>query len=334
DTVEHIIEARNRVQLICEQLGFDITERLPLATSMFELGKWILEHDEGDVVASLRTEGDELVIEMEGISPKTHLSPQEIEELLDRSGSASIGSLKGISAIRRLMDEIDIQSLPESGTTIRAIKSRTGASRKLAKNLVSFLQEKFRSLSTPSLYEDLRAQNANIAQSLSLIEEKAQELQRKNAELNQVRQALENLNAELQEKTAELQEALLTLGDRTAELSAQNRRFGVVLEHISEGILVTDRAGTVVEVNDCFLRMFALAREQVVHMASQDLSHTLRKFSNESAPKWGADWNLLSREPTAPWSTELTTEQGSIACRSMPIAAVDPGCLGRVWVFS
>ena len=334
DSVEQIIQARNRVQLICEELGFNTTERLQVATCIFELGKWILEHDEGDVVASLRTDGDELVIEMEAVSPQVELSPEETEELLNRSNSANVSTLKGIPAMRRLMDEMDICSLPTGGTKIRVTKRRTGASRKLAKNLVGFLQKKFRSLNTPSVYEDLRAQNTNIAQSLSLVEEKAQELERKNVELNQAREALEASNAELEEKTAELQEALLSLGDRTAELCAQNKRFNAVLAHTSEGVLVTDRAGTVVEVNDCFLRLFGWKRDQVLDMSSQDLCSTLAKFSEESASEWKSNWNQLSRKPEAVWTTQLQTEQGTISCRSMPITASDPACQGRVWIFS
>jgi len=69
DSVEQIIEARNRVQLSCEELGFDVTERLQVTTSMFELGKWVLEQGGGTLVASFRTEEDDLLIEMEGLVP-------------------------------------------------------------------------------------------------------------------------------------------------------------------------------------------------------------------------------------------------------------------------
>lgn len=333
-SVENIIETRNRVQLMCEELGFSVTDRLRVATAVFELGKWILERGEGSIVASLRTKGDNLLIEMQGIDTQRQSSPEEIEELLADSSSAAASSLKGIPAMRRLMDEIDISPLPTGGTRICLTKRRAGSSRKLAKNLVGFLQKKLGSRSTPSLYDELRLQNANLAQSLSLIEEKAQELQRKNDELNRVGQALETSNAELQEKTAELQQALLTLGDRTAELSAQNKRFTAVLEHVSQGVLVTERAGTVVEVNDYFLRLFGLTREQVTGLSGQDLSHMLGKASDRNSREWSSAWALLSRQPDQTWSAELTTVQGPVSCRSLPIAGPDQSYLGRVWIFS
>jgi len=333
DSVEQIIEARNRVQLSCEELGFDVTERLQVTTSMFELGKWVLEQGGGTLVASFRTEGDDLLIEMEGLVPKK-LEADKIRSLLDGTGLAT-SSLKGIPAVRRLMDRVDVDVLESGETRIVASKSRAGTSKKLAKNLMAFLQEKFRSLSKPSVYEDLRAQNAIIAQSLAMVEEKAQELERKNAELHEVRQDLETSNRDLHEKTAELQETLLNLGDRTAELTAQNRRFSSVLEHISEGILVTDSVGMVVEVNDAFLRMFGLDRESTLRMGSADLCRVLGQYSLQDSSAWKSAWSRLSREPDAEWTTELTIGGRVVSCRSLPIAGEETGVsLGRVWFFN
>ena len=333
DSIEQIIEARNRVQLSCEELGFDVTERLQAATSMFELGKWLLEQGGGMMIASFRTEGDDLLIEMEALVPKK-LEAEKIRSLLDRTGSAT-SSLKGIPAVHRLMDRVDVDVLVSGETRIVASKSRTGTSKKLAKNLVGFLQEKFRSLSKPSVYEDLRAQNAIIAQSLTMVEEKAQELERKNAELHEVRQELEASNRDLHDKTAELQEALLNLGDRTAELTAQNRRFSSVLKHISEGILVSDSVGMVVEANDAFLALFGLERESILHKGSADLCRILGQYSSLDSAGWKSAWSRLSREPEMMWSTEFAVSGKAAICRSMPISREETGpSLGRIWFFA
>jgi len=333
-SVEHIIDARDRVQLMCEELGFDVTDRLQVATSVFELGKWILEQGGGEIVGTLRTKGKDLLIEVDGIETERHLSQEEIDGLLAESTSAGTSTLKGMAAMHRLMDEITIAPLPTGGARLHLTKRRSGPSRQLAKNLVEFLQEKFRSRSTLSLYDDLRLQNANLAQSLSLIQEKAQELERKNEELNEVRRALELSNAQLQEKTAELQQALLALGDRTAELSAQNKRFSAVLEDISEGVLVTDRTGSVVEVNDFFLRLFGLTREQVAGLSNEELRRTLGRFSEMTPREWESAWNLMSRQRDQVWTAEFGTDQGSVSCRSVPISGPDKSYLGRIWIIS
>ena len=332
--VEHIVEIRNRIQVMCEDLAFDISQQLQVATSVFEMGKWILEQGEGDIVVSLLTEGETFVIETQAFSPDITLDSESVENLLDPSAITSSSSLKGIPAIRRLMDEVEITTPDKGGVIINATKRRAGASGKLAKNIVGFFQEKFRSISSPTLYDDLRAQNINIAQSLSLYEEKTQELERKNIELNKVRKALEDANAELHEKTAELQHTLLTLGDRTAQLTAQNKRFSAVLEHVSQGVLVTDRTRTIVEVNDYFLNRFGLEREKIINTPNTMLSEILSKYSGMSASEWEAAWALLKDKLDTIWTTDLNTEQGTVSCRSIPIKGPDSHFLGRVWIVS
>ncbi len=331
--VENILEARDRIRVMCEELGFDTASRLKVATSIFELGRWLLERGGGEVVAGLRTEGDNLVIEIEGTDVTT-TTEEELDELTSDSLSTAGSSLRGIQAMRRLMDTVEIDQSESGGVRVRSTKTRTGTSRKLAKNLVGFFQEKFRARTAPSMYEDMRLQNANLAQSLSLVEEKADELELKNKQLNNLRQELEQSNEELQDKTAELQQALLSLGDRAAEISAQNRRFSAVLEQISEGVLVTDRAGIVVEVNDYFLQMFGLKREQVIDMNMDQLSQVLQGFSSLSATEWSKRWSRLASRPDAAWTVELTTGEGPVSCRATPVAGGDKSSLSRVWTFS
>ena len=333
EAIEDILKARDRVQVMCEELGFDTAARLKIATSIFELGRFLLDRGGGRIVTGLRTEDDNIVFEVEGTDFK-QMTQAELDELIAASESTSGSTLKGLNAMRRLMDTVEIDLAPSGSVRVLLTKTRTGSSGKLAKNLVGFLQDRFRARTAPTLYEDMRLQNTNLAQSLSLVEDKAGELEQKNKELNRVRQALEESNEELQDKTAELQQALLSLGDRTAEISAQNRRFTAVLEQISEGVLVTDRAGTVVEVNDYFLDLFGLSRDEVLGMNMDDLSQTLSHFSNSSSDEWAERWSQLRRKPDSTWTLELNSENGPVSCHSTPVASNDPHSHSRVWIFS
>ncbi|MGC9328647.1 MAG: ATP-binding protein, partial [Candidatus Hinthialibacter sp.] len=236
---------RDRARVICEELGFSVTQQLQVTTAVFELGKNILEHGGGgEIDFSLQTDGDILTLEVIGKDVGPGISDEEIEELL-KTGSSKSTANRGIPAMKRLMDSIEIESEPGAGAIIRLSKQRAKSAKNLAQNIVGFLQDKFKTRNKLTLSEELRKQNINLVQTLSLYEEKNDELQKKNKELLDLKQQLENSNAELHNRTAELQEALLSLGDRTSELEAQNRRFTAVMEQIPGGVVITDRSGVV-----------------------------------------------------------------------------------------
>ena len=208
-----ILAARDRARVICEELAFTVTQQLQVTTSVFELGKNILEHGGGGELSfSLHSDEDVLALEVIGKDQGPGMSEEEIEEVLKTGSGKSIAN-RGIPAMKRLMDSIEVESEPGSGSTIRLIKRKNKSAKSLAGNIVGFIQDKFTARNKLTLSDELRKQNINLVQTLSLYEEKNEELQRKNKELLDLKQQLEMSNEELHNRTAELQEALLSLGD-------------------------------------------------------------------------------------------------------------------------
>ncbi|MEW6235664.1 MAG: ATP-binding protein [Candidatus Omnitrophota bacterium] len=331
-----ILAARDRARVICEELGFGTTEQLQVSTSVFELGKNILEHGKGGRISfSLQTEGSGLSLEVEGVDQGPGLTNEQIKDLLSSTGSST--ALRGVQAMKRLMDSIVLESEPGEGTHIRLIKKKKEPPKTLARNIVGFFQEKFSSRKNPTLSEELRIQNINLLQTLSLFEEKNKELERINKELLDVKKELEKSNSNLQERTAELQEALLSLGDRTTELEANERRFAAVLDKMSQGVAITDRSGVVIIANPRFLEIFSLQIEETLETTKVGWFALLGRFYDNPSENWNKIVANMDANPHEVHSFVLKTAAippGTAACRMSPIVDEDDKIVGRLWIFN
>jgi PAS domain S-box-containing protein len=332
-----ILFARDRARVICEELGFPITHQLQITTSVFELVKNIMEHGGGGRISfSLLTEGNHLALMVEGVDEGPGLTDEEIKTLLKTPVSGSSTALRGIPAMKRLMDSIEIQSEPGAGTIIRLVKNKPKSAKTLTENIVDFLQAKFSTRKNPSISEELRMQNLNLVQSLSLYEEMNQELQTKNQELLKLKKQLEESNEELVDRTAELQDALLSLGDRTSELESQNRQFNAVLQQMSEGLAVSDRSGQINVVNKKFCSLFGVSAETIIGLTKKEWTALLGKYSIQSDDMWIKDMLSIDKNPSQSFTFQLQGIPGrdrTLNCRTTPILDKEEKILGRLWIF-
>lgn len=331
-----ILTVRDRARVVCEELGFTVTQQLQVTTSVFELGKNILEHGGGGEVAfSLLSDGDNLSLEVIGKDQGPGMSPNEVDEIL-RSGSGKATANRGIAAMKRLMDTIEVETAPGAGTTIRLLKKKNKSAKTLAENIVGFIQDKFTARNKLTLFDELRNQNINLVQTLSLYEEKNEELQKKNKELLELKMQLETSNAELHDRTSELQEALLSLGDRTSELEAQNRRFTAVMEQVPGGVVITDRSGVVTKANRRFHTLFSMEGEPVEEIQKMDWYSFLARFRCCSEEEWSKTSAAWDNQPTQIHAFSLKTPKAhkkDILGRTVPILDAEQKILGRIWIF-
>lgn len=342
-----ILTVRDRARVVCEELGFSVTQQLQVTTSVFELGKNILEHGGGGEVSfSLLTDGDNLSLEVIGKDQGPGMSSEEVEDNL-KPGLGKATANRGIAAMKRLMDSFEIETEPGAGTVIRLLKKKSKSAKTLAGNIVNFIQDKFAARNKLTLFEELRKQNINLVQTLSLYEEKNEELQKKNKELLDLKLQLETSNAELNDRTAELQEALLSLGDRTSELEAQNRRFTAVMEQVPGGVVITDRSGVVTKANRRFYSLFCPEGANVEEVKKIDWYSFLGCFRIGSEEDWirmTALWDTQAAQ-VHPFSLQITSSPQNnstqakndlgktILCRTVPILDAEQKILGRIWIF-
>lgn len=328
-----ILAVRDRARVISEELGYDVTQQLQISTAVFELAKCILDDKKGGTITfSIVSEDDSLSLEITGLDENIHMTPSEKDELLAGSGDST--ALRGVTAIKRLMDSFDIDNESDKGTIYHLTKRKSQGTNQLARNIVSFLNKRFSNRPDPTVSDEVNQQNQNLLQTLSLYEETNQKLKAANKELLRLKQELESSNQELQDRSTELQETVLDLGDRTSEVEAQNRRLSAVLEIIQQGVLVTDRSGEVTHANQLFLDTFSRRKDEVVGLMKSDLYKIIAPSTGLSETEWAQFQSRLEKEPKLPYELAYTSGSSRESiCRISPILDKDERFLGRIWLF-
>lgn len=328
-----ILFARDRARVISEELGFAVTQQLQITTAVFELGKNILEHGKGGTITfSIQPDDDAISLEVIGRDDGPGLSDEQIAELLGASSGTT--ALRGVPAMKRMMDKIEIESEPDAGTTIRLLKRKPDTGHSLARNVASFFKKKFSARETPTISEELRVQNQNLVQTLSLIEGKNEELQQTNHELLSLKQELERSNDELHERSAELQEALLSLGDRTTELESHNRRFNALFKMMNEGVVITDRSGLVTQANPHACQWLGVGEAELAGLSKQQWLDTLGSRWIGDNTEWARRRGELEGKSVNQfeWPGCLKDSMGgALTLRTSPMLDQDGKMIGRLW---
>lgn len=332
---EDILAVRDRARVISNELGFTVPQQMQITTSIFELGKNILQFGEsGSITISLRSQDDIFQLEIKGVDHGEGMTQDQIDEILQTSTSSN--TMRGIPAMKRMMDSITIESKPDSGTTVTLTKQRNSTEKSLAQNIAGFFQEKFSTRKQPSISDEFELQNANLMQTLSLYEEKNQELASKNKELTALQKELESANRELEEQSAELQGALLTLGDSKVELEENNRRFTLTLHHIKEGIVVTDQVGELKVVNQQFLDLTGKKEDELIGIEFQAWCDILSSFKTVPEKEWGSLCNSIKSNNDELVSFPLYDESyaNAIHCEVIPVLSEQNKFYGKLWIFT
>lgn len=332
---EDILAARDRARVISSELGFTVPQQMQITTSIFELGKNILQFGgHGSITISLRSQDDIFQLDIEGVDHGEGMTQEQIEELLQSSISSN--TMRGIPAMKRMMDSIAIESKPDSGTTVTLTKQRKSSEKSLAQNIAGFFQEKFSTRKMPTISDEFELQHANLMQTLSLYEEKNQELASKNKELTALQKEFESANHELEEQSAELQEALLTLGDRKVELEENNRRFTLTLHHIKEGIVVTDQVGELIVVNQQFLNITGKKEDELIGIEYQAWCDILSSFKTVTEDEWNSLCNAIKSKHDEIVTISLYDDSyaNAIQCEVIPVLSEQNKFYGKLWIFT
>ncbi len=330
-----ILAVRDRARVISSELGFTVPQQMQITTSIFELGKNILLYaGSGKISISLFTEDDTLTLEVIGKDKGKGIPPEQLQEVLNTKTSGK--TMRGIPAMKRMMDSIDIQSDRKNGTAVRLTKKKAAPGKSLTQNIVHFFQEKFSSRKNPTISDEFELQNSSLMQTLSLYEEKNQELERTNQELTELKKELEAANNELEEQSAELQDALLSIGDHNVEIEEQNRRFAITLHHIDEGIAITDRSGEVKIVNQPFLELTGKKENELIGSDYAKWSEILGSFKTVPVDEWKETFDAIKRNEKDIYTFPLYDESyaNSFQCKTVPILSEDNKIHGRVWIFT
>ena len=118
-----LVPARAQARTLAEQLGFSRTDATLIATAISEVARNIVIHvGQGEIVMRAVYEGDRrgLVV----VATDTGAGIRDLDSALQHGHTARGGLGLGLPGARRLMDEFDITSELDKGTTVTMKKWR------------------------------------------------------------------------------------------------------------------------------------------------------------------------------------------------------------------
>ncbi len=200
------VAARQRARQIARLLGFEAQDQTRISTAVSEIARNAFNYAGGGRVEYSiegRTSPQLFIIRIRDSGPGV----RELNEILEGRYKSSTGMGMGILGARRLMDQFQIESTPEKGTTIWLKKLLPARSRVWnGPDLVAMAASLTRE-GPQDAFQELQHQNQELLSALEEIRTRQSELTRLNRELEDTNRGVVALYAELDEKADHLRQA-------------------------------------------------------------------------------------------------------------------------------
>jgi signal transduction histidine kinase/CheY-like chemotaxis protein len=201
-----LVAARRRARQIAEILGFESQEQTRIATVASEIARNALRYGKGgrfEFAVEERGGTQSLMMTVTDHGPGI----AKLDEVLAGTYQSHTGMGIGIVGARRLLDEFNITSAPDKGTTVVMKKLLPPSSERVAGERLLKIVDQLASQRPESPLEEIQQQNAELLHALSSLNERQEELERLNQELEDTNRGVLALYAELDEKAESLRRA-------------------------------------------------------------------------------------------------------------------------------
>ena len=201
-----LVAARRRARQIAAALGFDEQDQTRIATVASEIARNALRYGGGGKV-EFGIEGldgaQSLTMTVSDRGPGI----ENLDSVLGGTYRSTTGMGIGIVGARRLMDELEITSAPEKGTTVVMKKRLRDHAPELSRQGIARVVDELSRQRPESPLEEIQQQNGELLQALGQLNERQEELERLNQELEDTNRGVLALYAELDEKAESLRRA-------------------------------------------------------------------------------------------------------------------------------
>lgn len=203
---QDIVIARQRAKQIAMLLGFDVPDQTRIATAVSEIARNAYAYAGGGK-ATFHLEGKTppqvLLIMIKDLGPGI----ADLPAVLQTAYRSPTGLGLGLAGVRRLMDQFEIKSAPDSGTTVwlkklLPKKNPLISAERLQEIVVYLTQQPPR-----NPLEEVQQQNQELLVTLEELHQRQEELSRLNQELEDTNRGVVALYAELDEKADHLRRA-------------------------------------------------------------------------------------------------------------------------------
>ncbi len=207
-----VVRARNLGSLLAQEIMFDKTTCIRIGTAVSELSRNIIEHAQQGTI-------DFIIAERTKKSPGIVLVFKDkgrgINDLdLIKSGhyKSQNGMGVGLTGSQRLMDDFDIKTKKNKGTTITAAKWLPSYSSNLNGNKITAIKSAFQKTierGDSSMVDTINSQNNELVFLLQKLQERNEEIETINQELEETNKGVVALNRELEDKAIAIEKAKL-----------------------------------------------------------------------------------------------------------------------------
>ena len=205
-----VVRSRNLASLLASEMQFDKTNCIRIGTAVSELTRNIIEHAQsGSVAFSIATRkdaSDGIVIVFSDNGPGI----SDLETIESGNYQSKTGMGVGLMGSQRLMDDFNIDSLPNKGTTITMAKWLPRYSIRLEWPRLTEIQSAFQKTierGDSSMVDTINLQNNELIFLLKQIQERNNQIETINRELEETNRGVVALNRELQDNASALEKA-------------------------------------------------------------------------------------------------------------------------------
>ena len=198
--------ARGRARQIAGGLGFEEQDQTRIATAVSEIARNAFQYAGGGKVEYL-VEGtarpQRFVVRISDQGPGI----ADVNAILEGRYRSRTGIGLGVSGARRLMDALDIDSVPGSGTTVGLKKNLPLRLPVITEKDFDRIAAALAGLPAQSVYEELQQQNQELIDTLDSLHHRQEELVSLNREMEETNRGVMALYVELDEKSQRLKQA-------------------------------------------------------------------------------------------------------------------------------
>jgi signal transduction histidine kinase/DNA-binding response OmpR family regulator len=205
-TEPDVVLVRQRARQIAGLLGFDTQDQARIATAVSEIARNAVRYARKGKVEFLvegRTPPQLFVVSVADEGPGI----PNLQEILEGRYRSPTGMGLGIVGARRLLDQVDIDSQPGKGTTVRLKKLLPRGARFVGVPELAELGAVIARTTPQGPLEEVQQQNHELLRTLDELRRRHAELGRLNRELEDTNRGVVALYAELDEKAVHLRRA-------------------------------------------------------------------------------------------------------------------------------
>ncbi|BAZ20523.1 hybrid histidine kinase [Kalymmatonema gypsitolerans NIES-4073] len=202
---QDVVLTRQMARQIAQALRFETQDQARLATAVSEIARNAFIYARGGIVEfSVDDESPQnlwISIRDQG------LGIPNLQAILDGRYTSTTGMGLGIIGTRRLMDQFQIESVANQGTTVLMGKTLPKRSPQLTTERLHLLRDQLDNREPQNPFEEIQRQNQELLRAMQELRQREEQLTQLNRELEDTNRGVVALYAELDEKADSLQKA-------------------------------------------------------------------------------------------------------------------------------